>query len=211
MDVGCSGSFGAEGCEVTDPYNLNLDRSVSGFDLPNIFSGSFVYEIPIGKGRSFSTGHRALDYVLGNWDLNGIVSFYSGLPFDVTVSNGDLSNTGNVTERANLALADPYPSNKTPQEWINPAAFATPAPYTFGNLGRNILRSDATKNLDLSIVRRFPFLENYAFEFRADSFNLTNTPIFNTPNDTLGNPDLGVVTSTRSAPRELQFALKFVF
>ncbi len=211
MDVGCSGSFGAEGCEVTDPYNLNLDRSVSGFDLPNIFSGSFVYQIPIGKGRSFSTGHRALDYVLGNWDLNGIVSFYSGLPFDVTVSNGDLSNTGNVTERANLALLNPYPSNKTPQEWINPAAFATPAPYTFGNLGRNTLRSDATKNLDLSVVRRFPFLENYAFEFRADSFNLTNTPIFNTPNSTLGNPDLGVVTSTRSSPRELQFALKFVF
>jgi len=213
MDVGCSGNFGAEGCEITNPYNFNQDRSVSGFDLPNIFSGSFVYQIPIGTGRGFSTGHRALDYALGNWDLSGIVSLYSGLPFDVNVSNGNLSNTGNVFERANLALLNPYPANKTPTQWINPAAFATPAPYTFGNLGRNTLRSDSTKNLDLSVVRRFPFLERYAVEFRADSFNLTNTAIFGTPNRTLGNPNFGVVTSTRSgaAPRQLQFALKFVF
>lgn len=211
MDVGCSGSFGAEGCEITNPYNFNLDRSVSGFDLPNIFSGSFVYQIPIGSGRSFSTGHKALDYVLGNWDLNGIVSFYSGVPFDVTTSNGDISNTGNVTERADLVLPNPYPANKTPTEWINPAAFATPANYTFGTLGRNTLRSDSSKNFDFSIIRRFPFLERYAFEFRADSFNLTNTPVFSGPSNTLGNPNFGVVTSTANSARELQFALKLLF
>jgi len=211
MDFGCSGSFGAEGCEVQNPYNLNGDRSVSGFDLPNIFSGSVVYEIPIGTGRSYSTGHKALDYILGNWDLNAIVTFYSGVPFDVTVSNGDLANTGNVLERSNQVLTNPYPSNQTSSAWINPAAFATPPPYTFGTLGRNSLRSDSTKNLDFSVIRRFPFLERYAFEFRADSFNLTNTPVFNTPNHVLGNPNLGVVTSTRNNERELQFALKFLF
>ena len=211
MDVGCSGSFGAEGCEIQDPYNFNLDRSVSGFDLPNIFAGSVVYQIPVGRGRSFSTGHKSLDYILGNWDINAIVSFYSGVPFDVTMSNGDLANTGNVTERANLALSNPYPANQNANEWINPAAFATPPLYTFGTLGRNTLRSDATKNLDFSVIRTFPFLERYAFQFRADSFNLTNTPIFNTPNNVLGNPNLGVVTSTRNNERELQFALKFLF
>jgi len=211
MDVGCSGSFGAEGCEVTDTYNLNIDRSVSGFDLPNIFSASWVYEIPFGKGKSFSSPSRFVNYVLGNWEVNGILSFYSGVPFDVTISNGDQTNTGNVTERANLALADPYPANQGPNLWLNPAAFATPPLYTFGTLGRNSLRSDATKNLDFSLFRRFPVTENTGFEFRAESFNLTNTPIFNTPNDTLGNPNFGVVTSTRNTPRELQFALKFVF
>jgi hypothetical protein len=152
-----------------------------------------------------------LDYIIGNWDLNGIVSFYSGVPFDVTTSNGDITNTGNVTERANLVLTDPYPSNKTPSEWINPAAFATPPNYTFGTLGRNTLRTDSTKSFDFSIIRRFPFLERYAFEFRADSFNLTNTPVYGQPQSTLGNPNLGVVTSTRNDARELQFALKFLF
>jgi hypothetical protein len=211
MDVGCSGSFGAEGCEVTNAYNLDQDRSVSGFDLPNIFSGSFVYQIPIGTGRSYSTGHKVWDYILGNWDLNGIVSFYSGVPFDVTTSNGDITNTGNTVERANLVLTDPYPSNQTPNEWINPAAFATPPNYTFGTLGRNSLRSDSTKNFDFSVVRRFPFLERYAFEFRADSFNLTNTVVYSAPQSTLGNPNFGVVTSTSNQARELQFALKFLF
>ncbi|MBV9226287.1 MAG: TonB-dependent receptor, partial [Acidobacteriaceae bacterium] len=130
MDTGCSGSFGAEGCEVQFPYNLNLDRSVSGFDLPNIFSASAAYDIPVGKGRAYSTGNRFVDYVVGNWQIGGIVSIYSGLPFDVTVSNGNLSNTGNTVERANLVLLNPYPANKTPNQWINPLAFGTPAPYT---------------------------------------------------------------------------------
>jgi hypothetical protein len=211
MDVGCSGSFGAEGCEVQNPYNLNADRSVSGFDLPNIFSASWVYEIPFGKGRTFSSGNRFVNYALGNWELNGIVSFYSGVPFDVTVSNGDVSNTGNVLERANLVNSNPYPANQGPNLWINPASFATPPQYTFGTLGRNSLRSDGTKNLDFSLFRRFPITETAGFEFRAESFNLTNTAIFNVPNNTLGNPNFGVVTKTRNDPRILQFALKFIF
>jgi hypothetical protein len=179
--------------------------------LPNIFSASWVYEIPFGKGKSFSSGNKFVNYALGNWELNGIVSIYSGVPFDVTVSNGDLANTGNVLERANLVNSNPYPANQGPNLWINPASFATPPQYTFGTLGRNSLRSDATKNLDFSLFRRFPVTETAGFEFRAESFNLTNTAIFDLPNRTLGNPNFGVVTKTRNSPRILQFALKFIF
>ncbi|HSU31461.1 MAG TPA: TonB-dependent receptor [Bryobacteraceae bacterium] len=211
MDVGCSGSFGAEGCSVQQPYNLNADRSVSGFDLPNVFSGSWTYEIPFGKGKTFSSGNRFVNYALGNWSVNGIVSFYSGVPFNVNVSNGNISNTGNTVERANLILPNPYAANRGPNQWLNPSAFATPPPYTYGTLGRNALRTESTKNLDLSIFRRFPVTESAGFEFRAESFNLTNTPIFGTPNSTLGNPNFGIITSTRNTPRELQFALKFEF
>ena len=81
MDKGCSGSFGSEGCETETPYNTNNDRSVSGFDLPQILSGSFVYDIPVGKGKSFSTHNSVADYVLGNWQIGGILSIHSGLPF----------------------------------------------------------------------------------------------------------------------------------
>jgi hypothetical protein len=211
MDVACSGSFGAEGCELQDAYNFNLDRSVSGFDIPNDFSASVVYDIPVGTGKTYNLGNGFLNYVVGNWQLAGILNFYSGVPFDVTFSNGDQANTGNVTERANLVLANPYPANKTPNLWINPAAFAAPPLYTFGTLGRNSLRSDPTKELDLSLLRNFPVWEKSYFQFRADSFNLTNTPIFSSPNNVLGNPNLGVVTSQRNSPRELQLALKFVF
>jgi hypothetical protein len=211
MDVACSGSFGSEGCELQDAYNFNLDRSVSGFDIPNDFSGSVVYDIPVGKGKTYNLGNGFLNYVVGNWQLASIVTFYSGVPFDVTFSNGDQANTGNVTERANLVLPNPYPANQGPNLWINPAAFAAPPLYTFGTLGRNSLRSDPTKSLDLSLLRNFPVTEKSYFQFRADSFNLTNTPIFDIPNHVLGNPNLGVVTSQRNTPRQLQLALKFIF
>jgi hypothetical protein len=213
MDVACSGSFGAEGCSLQDPYNINADRSVSGFDIPHNFTASWALEIPFGKGKRYSSKNGVVNYVLGNWQVNGILSLYSGVPFNVTVS-GDIANTGNVTERADLVNpSQVYAPNKGPNLWLNPSAFATPAPFTFGNLGRYAVRSDWTKNLDLSVFRRFPVKEYGAFEFRAESFNLTNTPIFAAPQSNLSNRNFGVVTSTRSGttPRQLQFALKFQF
>ncbi len=179
MDNGCSGSFGAEGCEIQTPYNTNMDRSVSGFDLPNIFSGSFVYDIPVGKGKTFTTHNRFADYVIGNWQIGGILSIHSGSPFDVTVSNGDTAGTGNGTERANLLLANPYyAAGQGPTVYLNPAAFGVPASETYGNLGRNSLRTDSFHNLDLSLTRRFPIKERVNVEFRADAFNISNSVIF---------------------------------
>ncbi len=211
MDKGCSGSFGAEGCEIQFPYNTNLDRSVSGFDLPNIFSASFIYDIPVGKGKSFSTHNGVLDYLVGNWQIGGIVSVHSGQPFDVTVSNGDLSNTGNVTERANLLSSNVYSNSSNPTIYLNTAAFGVPSPYTYGNLGRNTLRTDSSKNLDLSLTRRFPIKELFNLEFRADAFNLSNSVVFSQPDSTLGDANFGVITSTANNPRQVQFSLKLLF
>ncbi|MGA8594003.1 MAG: carboxypeptidase regulatory-like domain-containing protein [Bryobacteraceae bacterium] len=210
MDVACSGSFGAEGCELQNAYDINADRSVSGFDLPHNFSGSWNWQIPFGKGQRFTSGNGFVNYILGNWQTNGIVTLHSGVPFDVTVS-GDIANTGNVLERADLVALNPYAPNKGPNLWLNPSSFATPSPYTFGTLGRNSLRNDWTRNLDFSLFRQFPVREHSYFELRAESFNLTNTAIFATPQNNLSNPNFGVVTSTQNSPRELQFALKFLF
>ena len=211
MDNGCSGSFGAEGCEIQFPYNTNLDRSVSGFDLPNIFSGSFIYDIPVGKGKAFSTHSQTLDYIVGNWQLGGILSLHSGTPFDVTVSNGDLSNTGNTVERANLLSSNVYAHTGNPTVYLNTAAFGVPAPYTFGNLGRNSLRTDSFKNFDLSLTRRFPIKELINLEFRADAFNISNSVVFAQPDNTLGDTTFGIVNSLANSPRQIQFSLKLLF
>ncbi len=211
MDNGCSGSFGAEGCEIQFPYNTNLDRSVSGFDLPNIFSGSFVYDIPIGNGKSFSTHNRFADYVIGNWQLGGILSLHSGTPFDVTVSNGDTSGTGNTVERANLLSSDVYVHGQDPTVYLNPAAFGTPAQGTYGNLGRNSLRTNSFHNLDLSLTRRFPIKERFSLEFRADAFNISNSVVFAQPQRTLGNRNFGIITSTANTERQIQFSMKLLF
>ncbi|MGA7411258.1 MAG: hypothetical protein WBW33_12280, partial [Bryobacteraceae bacterium] len=214
IDTGCSGSFGAEGCEIQYVYHYENDRSVSGFNLPNIFSGSFVYNIPVGKGQSFSTHNSFADYILGNWQISGILSLHSGTPFDVTMANGDTSGTGNNVTRANLLMTNPYLSGQGPLNYLNPAAFASPTVATatqvgaFGDLGRNSLHTDSYHNFDMSLTRIFPIKERANLQFRCDFFNLTNSVIFGGPQSTLGNPNFGVITGVANVSREIQFAMK---
>jgi hypothetical protein len=95
--------------------------------------------------------------------------------------------------------------------WFNTAAFASPALYTFGNSGRNSLRANGFKNLDVSLFRDFPLGERRSLQFRAEAFNVTNTPTWGIPVNDLNNPTLGSITSTRSTERQLQLSLKLYF
>ena len=217
LDLGCSGFYGVEGCSIQNPYNLQADKGPSATDLPQIFSAAWVYALPFGKGGKFSSGTPIVNALIGGWNLNGVLSFNSGTPFDVGTSQ-DIAHTGNYNygngygyERANL-VGNPYPGNRTPNEWINTAAFAYPAPNTFGDLGRDSLRSDWNKNLDLSIFRQFPITERFRIEFRFETFNLTNTPVWAIPVTNLDSTLLfGRVTHTANVPRQLQFGLKLYF
>jgi len=216
MSEGCDGWYGAEGCSTEDPYNLKNDRSVAGFDLTHIFSYSWVYQLPFGKGMRFSTGNRGLDYLVGNWQFNGIFFVSSGQPFFVSIP-GDTANTGNVTERAErLAGVPPYANEGAPASsgylnWLNTNAFTTPAPFTFGSEGRNDLRMDWPRNFDLSLFRSFPITESKRLEFRAEFFNAFNTPRFGQPDSTIGDQYFGQVSSTANGPRQIQLALKLYF
>ena len=142
MDYGCSGLYGVEGCSVQDPYNMNMDYSVSAYDLTNIFSASFNYRIPFGAGGRFRTNNAVLDQILGHWQRNNITTLTSGTPFAVNIP-GDQANTGNlpIWERPNL-VGNPNLSNPTPQKWFNTAAFSLQPFGTFGNAGRNLLRTN---------------------------------------------------------------------
>jgi hypothetical protein len=108
-------------------------------------------------------------------------------------------------------VGDPTPTHATPAAWINTSAFAVPPPYTFGDLGRNSLRSDWYKNVDFSLLKRFPLGERAQLQFRAEAFNLTNSVVFAAPGNVINAPGFGVVTSTANAPRQLQVALKVEF
>jgi len=217
LDLGCSGWYGVEGCSIQNPYNLQADKGPSATDLPQIFTAAWVYALPFGKGGRLSSGSRIVNALIGGWNLNGVLSFNSGTPFDVGTSQ-DVAHTGNYNygngygyERANL-VGSRYPGNKTPAEWINVASFAYPAPNTFGNLGRDSLRSDWNKHLDLSVFRQFPITERFRMEFRFEMFNATNTPIWAVPVTNLDTTSLfGKVTHTANVPRQLQFGLKLYF
>jgi hypothetical protein len=214
IDIGSSGWYGVEGQSVTDPYHLDRDRGPSGFDLTQVLTINTVYDIPVGKGKKFSTKNGVVDYILGNCQINNIFLARSGAPYQVYVS-GDVANTGNIGwaqyERANL-VGDPYLDHPTRDQAINKSAFAIPAQYTFGNLGRNRLRSPGFWNLDTSLFRAFPIKERMRFEFRAEAFNIFNTVIYGQPvNDMADTANFGKVLSTANASRQLQLGAKIIF
>lgn len=213
----CSGYFNEDGCNPQDPYEFNDNWGPSAFNIPHVFTTSWVYELPTGVGGRLRTGSKILDHILGPWQLNGIVQFASGQNYHVGVS-GDLANTGNAGSnninggylRANL-VGDPEPGSRSPQQWLNTAAFEVPEPFTFGNLGRHVFQGDPYANLDLSIFRKFRFLEDKILELRVEMFNATNHPTWNRPTAQIDNPNFGKIFSTRSTERQIQLGLKIHF
>ncbi|MEO8660233.1 MAG: TonB-dependent receptor [Bryobacteraceae bacterium] len=213
IDIGCSGWYGVEGCSIQDPYHFNADRSVSGFDLTHVFTANWNYTLPFGYGQRFKTGNKAVDYIVGSWQINGILLLRSGVPYSLQI-NGDLANTGNAGTYLRLNTSgNPRLDNPTTGRWFDTSKVSAPAPYTFGTSGRNIMRSDGFKNFDFSLFREFklPGEANH-LEFKVESFNLTNTAVYATPNANLSNATLfGKVTGTANQSRTVQFGLKLNF
>src|SRR5579883_732737 len=202
-NLGCDGFFGSEGCSVQNPYNLSADWSVAGYDVTHLLSASWVYNLPFGSGQRYQISNRLVNVLIGNWSLNGITTFRSGVPYNVNAS-GDIANTGNVVERANQ-IGPPFVANPTASQFLNPASFVDPAPFTFGTEGRNNLRSPFVSDMDLSIFRDFPFAEDKRLEFRVDFFNAPNWQPLGTPDNTVGDPNFGRIFSTAQTEREIQF------
>jgi hypothetical protein len=215
LNFGTDGWYGIGTTSIQNPYNPKADRSVTGYDLPQVFTAGWVWAVPIGKGSAYSTGNRMTDYVLGNWQITGIATLESGRVYTVEDA-GDIANTGNFNfvgsgyERPNL-VGNPKPQHQTPSQWINPAAFATPAQYTFGNTPRNSLRTEPYKSLDASIFREFPLFESVQLQLRMDALNAFNHPIWGVPNDCQNCQNFGVVTSTVNSSRQVQLSAKIVF
>ncbi|MDQ6663102.1 MAG: hypothetical protein M3Z23_01760, partial [Acidobacteriota bacterium] len=212
IDTGASDWYG-NATAIQDPYHYRNDRGPATFDLPHVFSGNILYELPIGATKRFKTGNKAVDYVVGNWQVNTITTARTGNAFNVNV-NGDIANTGNNSgyERANLVYGQSINvANPTRQVYLNRAAFAVPPLYTFGTLGRNILRGENFWNMDASLFRQFPVFETRRIEFRAEAFNVVNNTILGTPSSNLSNLNFGQVTGTANGSRTLQLGAKIIF
>lgn len=212
MDSGQSGWFGVEGNSLQNRYDLRGSRSVAAYDIPHMLAVGINGELPFGKGRRFYTGNRFADFVLGGWQVNMIFTARSGQPYSI-VAGGDIANVGNGStyERANL-IGNPTLDNPSTAKWFNTAAFAIPSSGTYGNSGRNILRTQRLWNLDTSVFRVFPIYKEMNLNLRAESFNVANHPTFGTPGTTITAPSsFGVVTSVVGNQRLMQFAAKINF
>jgi hypothetical protein len=209
IDVGSSGFFGVEGQSIQNPYDMRWDRSVSSYDVPHNMVIGWVYDLPFGRNRLIKSGNKVLDAIMGDWQINGIADLRSGNPVNVTLS-GDIANTGNVGYMRPNVVGDWKVSNPTPQAWFNKTAFAAPAQFTFGNTGRNVLRSDAVHRFDMSVFRNFHFNERSYLEIRAEGYNVFNTVTYGDPVAEFTNVNFGRVLSAQGA-RSLRLGGKIVF
>lgn len=200
-----------------DSNNVAAERALSSFNVPHRFTGSFVYELPLGPGKRWGrrwTGGAAR--LLGGWQVNGIVAIQAGQPYTVALPPElDNSNTGRSSfgfgagDRPNI-VGDPRLGQPDPQLWFNPEAFALPAFGAFGNAGRNIVAGPGLANADLSLLKNIALAQDATLQLRAEAFNLLNTPNFLNPNIFFGTPGFGRVLAARDG-REVQFGLKLIF
>jgi hypothetical protein len=205
------------------PEYMDRNRSSSGFDRRHNFRTAFIYELPWGAGRKWAKS-GFVSAVLGGWQVNGIFSAVTGTPFTVGSSGSSLNAAGSnqvadqvmekVEKLGNIGVGRPF---------FDPNAFRPVTAVRFGNSGRNTLYGPGMVNMDFGIFRAFKISEGKDIQFRAESFNLTNTPHFNNPSASASDMSLNAdgsikssgnfmsITSARADQRTFRFGLRFGF
>ncbi|MGI8959118.1 MAG: carboxypeptidase regulatory-like domain-containing protein [Bryobacteraceae bacterium] len=205
---------GSPGLGLLDPTNWATSYANASWDIRHNFTSGIDYQLPFGRGKQYGANlNRVVDSLLGNWELNAIITVHTGQPYTLRASGcqGVWSRCQPELAPGTNPNAAP-PGGRTPTQWFNTANILSPAPLTGGNLGLQTNFGPPTRNLDLSIFKDFPFTERFKVQFRAEAYNLTNTPQFSFPDNTLGDTKFGQVTSTQTgSERHIQFALRLQF
>jgi hypothetical protein len=214
-----SGYYGSWGGQAvpTSPYWQNLyDKKAEWgpcyYDATHVLTSYATYDIPVGRNRMIGKDmNKALDAVIGGWQVNGILSLHTGFP--LTVSAGDASGTNSRGSRANcIAPPHVFGERNSPQggyQWFDPSSYGPAAPHTFGTCGVGTVRGPGLHTFDMSLNKFFNFTENLKLQFRAEAINLTNTPILAAPGTGLGS-GLGLLQGSQGA-RQVQFGLKILY
>jgi len=195
-----------------DIYNLSLERAVSEADVAHRFVGSWVWDLPLGRGRAVGLS-GLLNFIAGGWQLSGVSTLQSGRPFDITQTT-NTTRTFSLTQRPNM-IRNPKLSadGRTLDRYFDTAVFAPADPLSVGTAPRNPVRGPGRVNFDVALIKEFPFAEKRLVEFRCETFNFSNTPAFNNPvgaynpGAPLASQNFGRITSAGDG-RVIQLALK---
>jgi len=194
-------------------YNLHQDYGPADFDRRHLFVVSSVYSLPFGRGQAYlNHAPSVLQAVVGNWNFGAITSLASGAAFDAQAGS-DIANVGGSNQRAQRTGAGPYLRTfaAASKWWLNPAAFAVPAQYTWGDESRNDLVGPPQKDVDFSVFKDISVKEQLKLQFRAEFFNVFNHSNYAIPVNTVTSNSFGLITSTATSGRDVQFALKVMF
>ena len=200
------------GGSAPDANNIDAAKGPADTDSRHRFSASFTYELPFGPGRPFLADASGLKgAILGGWQINGIVSLATGVPFTPFISQ-DIAGTGRPGSQWPDRTCSGELDNPAPERWFDATCFKAAAPGTFGNGGRNTLVGPGRANVDLSIFKQFGIRADHRLQFRAEIFNAFNRANFAQPNATIDAPlTVGRISSTATDSRQVQLALKYLF
>jgi len=209
---------------ASNPFNLKADWGLGTFDIRHVAVVSGTYALPVGHGKRFLGGLEGFANLMASgWTVNSIVTLQGGFPFSPQLSynpsnNGDTRNP--VRPFANPAFTGPVVLGN-PNQWFNPAAFLAPANTAanggfYGNVGRNTLIGPGLATWDFSVLKEMRIRERLSLQFRSEIFNLLNRANFNQPNAIVFTPSgvsptAGVITSTSTTSRQVQFGLKLLW
>jgi hypothetical protein len=203
-DVEASQEYGSTGSYM-DSYRRYLDKGLSGSDVPHHVVITLLYEVRKLKGN------RIVNGALGGWKVGALETFESGPAFTVVSATNQTNAFPGGLQRPNLVSDPVLPSNQqTVARWFDTSAFVNPAPLTFGNSPRSVLRGASILNTDATLEKSFFLTEHYKFDVRAEAYNLLNHTNFNIPGFTLGAAGFGTVSTARPA-RTVQLAARFSF
>jgi hypothetical protein len=204
---------------VANPLDPRADYGRASFDVRHAGVINATYDIPFGHDQN-SDGNPWLGRLFGDWQVSGIETLQSGLPFTPQLSynpsnDGDTRNP--VRPSINPTFTGPVILGG-PNQYFNPNAFTQPLPGTYGNVGRNTLQAPGLVSTDVAVARKFSLSERLNLQFRAEIFNLFKHTNFNAPNPVVyaaatggPSPTAGVITSTTTTSRQVQFGLKLLW
>jgi hypothetical protein len=203
-----------EGLNHQNSYDIRSSRALSDIDIAHRFVVSYLYELPFGKGRKFGgSAPSILNAIIGGWQFNGITTFQSGTPLNISASNS--AGLFNPLTRPNTNGKDPRlsgPVHERLNRYFDTSVYSQPAAFTFGNAGATVnIRNDGIKNFDMSLFKQFKPLERLAVQFRVEALNAFNTPRFGSPSTGVTSTTFGQITSQANSPRQLQFGLKLLW
>jgi hypothetical protein len=204
--------------------NSARSRARSDFDRRHMFNQSYIWELPFGRGKRWVDSGVA-SHVLGGWQVTGILTLMTGQSLNITAPAAPLnapgnSNNPNYIGSGSLPVLNQINFRATGANqatWFDTSVFRAPAAATFGNIGRNAFTGPGFFNVDASLFRRFKATERFTVEFRAESFNFTNTPQYPNPDGGLGNATFGQITnagignSADGGSRQIQLGLRILF
>lgn len=187
-------------------FFINQQRNYAPTDFDRKFSflQTYIYQLPFGPGKKMLSGGGPASYLLGGWQVSGILTLLTGSPFTVT-ANGGSENAPGTTQTANQIAPVTYPHGiNVGNPWFSTSSFAQPVGVVEGNSGRNALFGPGLFGLNASLFKTFKVVERVNLQVRAEAFQLTNTPQFANPtcgtgapcNASLTSATFGYVTST---------------